>query len=212
MKKHLDNKIGNLYKVFSKYKLKETIESCDCCHTEDEKSILISKPLSSIEESEISNYAFSALLTIGNENDFKYFLPRVFELLSKRELYIGTFVILQKLDIADWLNWSELEIKAIKDFLFAWWKFDINCSSFFDSENLVEINKKVNDLKTLLDIWKLENKGLENFVEFIEGDFLLMQKGKGNYKELSHQEIEIFTNWAESNYDKLENFYSTNVN
>ena len=131
-----------LYKTFEKYPFKSTIEGCPCCVSDSDKSTLHSKQLRDLEDDDISRYAFKAMTTWGDVNDFKHYLPRIFELAATRKLIVYTFVILGKLDYGNWNEWQTDEQESILRFLKAWWKYDINNASYFDKDVLIEINKK----------------------------------------------------------------------
>ena len=77
--------------------------------------------------------------TWGDVNDYKYYLGRIFELTTQRELIVDTFVTLKKLEDGKWREWELKEQQAITEFLAAWWKHDINNANYFDSEILIEL-------------------------------------------------------------------------
>jgi len=147
--------IDKLYKTFSKYPYKSKIEGCPCCVSDSDKSTLHSKKLRELEDEDLSYYAFKAMTTFGDLEDFKYYLPRIFELTAKRKLMVNTFIILGKLEYGNWDTWDEEEKETINDFLIAWWKYDINSNKYFDSDILIELNKLRNDLSSMLNEWIL---------------------------------------------------------
>lgn len=112
----------NLYSTFSKYPFKSSIEGCPCCISDSDKSTLHSKQLRELEDEDLSRYAFKAMTTWDDVNDYKHYLPRIFELSAKRELIVDTFVTLGKLEYGKWKEWNEREKEAITDFLKAWWE------------------------------------------------------------------------------------------
>ena len=68
----------------------------------DDKSTLHSKQLRELEDEDLARYAFKAMTTWGDVNDYKHYLPRIFELSAKRELLVDTFVTLGKLEYGKW--------------------------------------------------------------------------------------------------------------
>jgi len=54
------------------------MEGCPCCVSNEDKEKLHTKELRLLEESDISRYAFRALTTWGDIDDFKHYLPRIF--------------------------------------------------------------------------------------------------------------------------------------
>lgn len=198
--------IEDLYKTFSKYPFKSKIEGCPCCVSSTDRATLHSKPLRELEDDDISYYAFKAMTTFGDLEDFKHYLPRIFELAAKRELIVDTFVILGKLEFGEWWNWDEKERKSINNFLLAWWKYDINNRGYIDAELLIELNKLIKDLPKLLSNWNLdiETQGFRSYVDLLESHYYdLISKNK-DFKALSKEDILIFKAWISSNSSKLE--------
>jgi hypothetical protein len=80
--KALAEAIENLYRAFARYSLRKHVEGCPCCVRERDKRALESKPLRQLASSDLGRYAFKAMTTWGNQDDFRHFLPRIFELLK----------------------------------------------------------------------------------------------------------------------------------
>lgn len=198
--------IEKLYKTFSKYPFKSKIEGCPCCVSDSDKSTLHSKKLRELEDEDLSYYAFKAMTTFGDLEDFKHYLPRIFELKAKRKLMVNTFIILGKLEYGNWDTWDEEEKETINDFLIAWWKYDINSNKYFDSEILIELNKLRNDLLSMLNEWNLDydSQGFRNYVELIEYNYHDIKSKNRTFKEFDKKEVEILTLWIESNSYRLE--------
>ena len=76
----VEKSIQEVYAACFEFQKPAQIDSCDCCHTEGEKKILISVPLSSLSCEQLNDFVFSAFNTIGDAEDFLYFLPRILEL------------------------------------------------------------------------------------------------------------------------------------
>lgn len=195
-----------LYSTFSIYPFKSTIEGCPCCVSDSDKSTLHSKQLRELEDVDLSRYAFKAMTTWGDINDYKHYLPRIFELSAKRKLIVDTFVTLGKLDYAQWKQWHSKEQETINEFLRAWWNYDINYATSFDSEILVELHKLILDIKPMLNVWNIdtETQGFKNYVEFIEYHYYELAGKNTTFKTLSETEVEIFKKWVQSNKHKLE--------
>ena len=118
----LDDAIEKLYKVFSRYPLRKHVEGCPCCVHEADKRILESKPLLQLASSDLGRYAFKAMTTWGDKDDFRHFLPRIFELLiSERSTGWDEEVIIGKLALAEWKDWPEQEQSALRNFFHAGW-------------------------------------------------------------------------------------------
>jgi hypothetical protein len=98
--------IEGLYAVFASYPLRPQVVGCPCCVSAEDEARLHSKPLRELEIADLEKYASHALLTWGDEDDFRHFLPRLFELadlehLSSSDLHI----IFGKLRHAGWRAW-----------------------------------------------------------------------------------------------------------
>lgn len=83
-KKILKETIEESYKVFSKYKLGNTLEVCLHCVTAEEVEPLLKTPLREISGEMIFSYYSSAQSGSQQElYEMKYFLPRILELMSE---------------------------------------------------------------------------------------------------------------------------------
>jgi hypothetical protein len=198
--------IEKLYKTFAKYPFRSKIEGCPCCVSDSDKSTLHSKKLRELEDDDLSYYAFKAMTTFGDLEDFKHYLPRIFELTTKKKLCVDTFVILGKLEYGNWHSWNETEKDAINNFLKAWWKYEINNSEYFDSEVLIELNKLRKDLPSMLKEWDLAYKtqGFKNYVDLIEYEYHDIKNKNQTFEAFNEKELEIFISWIESNSYRLE--------
>lgn len=72
--------IDRLYHAFSDQPRPGTIDACPCCVREEEICTLLAKPLKELTPGDLSHYASSALLTVGDVPDYLYFLPRILEI------------------------------------------------------------------------------------------------------------------------------------
>jgi hypothetical protein len=183
------------------------MEGCPCCVSDSDKEQIHSKQLRELEEDDLSRYAFKALSTWGDTEDFKHYLPRIFELCSTTEFIVDTFVILGKLSYANWRTWPINEQKAIEDFLYEWWKHAITQKSYFDCELLIEIYKLTHELKKLLDVWQIStsNNSFNNLLDFIEADFHNLLNSSKSFKELDSTSKDHFIQWVSQRKTDLEN-------
>jgi hypothetical protein len=198
--------IEDLYKTFAIYTLKSSMEGCPCCLLNADKERLHTKQLRQLEEEDLSRYAFKAMTTWGDTNDFKYYLPRIFELLATTNFIVDTFVVLGKLDYGKWKTWTENEQKSIKDFLIVWWTDLIKKKSYFDKEAFIEIYKLIGNINTLLDRWKInfEDNSFKNFVELIYDYYNDLVNKKNEFKDLDEVSIEKLIEWIKLNSKILE--------
>jgi hypothetical protein len=118
--------------VFAKYPLRDDTDGCPCCVSAADHAELRSGNL--------GRYAFKAMTTWGNENDFKHFLPQLLAALTPAaDFYPGTVhdgacdlqCFANKLAYAQWQNWPAEEQQAVLDCLRAWW---LVCLSLLQQE------------------------------------------------------------------------------
>jgi hypothetical protein len=116
--------IEGLYQAFASYPLPEHMPGCPCCHSVDADRPLHSRPLRKLTEEDLDDYARSALLTWGDLDQFRHFLPRIFELavIGDELSFVDRPIVFEKLSYAEWRYWPEAEQKAVKDFLMAVWR------------------------------------------------------------------------------------------
>jgi hypothetical protein len=93
--------IQSVYKAFEKYERPYDFGACECCMTHAERSELLNVQLKDVDPEKLDRYANMVFLTMGEIEDFKYFLPRILELTVKNELSL-TEVVLGKLASANW--------------------------------------------------------------------------------------------------------------
>ncbi len=209
MTEKLKISIENLYEVFHKYPLKPKIAGCPCCVSDADRLTLHSKPLRDLKEDDISRYAFKAMSTWGDVEDFKHFLPRIFELMSTTDFAVDTFVILEKLDYGNWTGWEQEEQDAILDFLYSWWVDFVTTQNYFDQEILIGIHKRTKDLSKLLNLWTIDIEGstFRCFVDFLQSDYQEISQRTKVYKDFSDPEAGYLRKWIEENKEKLEEGY-----
>ncbi len=119
-----DAVIERLYEVFESYRFRSSMPCCiPHCFDQSEIDALGEKSLRSLEPDELSSFTFSLLLTCGEVEDFKHFLPRLFELTAHAVTgFVTSEIVLGKLARAEWRTWPDLERLVVSDFLSAWWR------------------------------------------------------------------------------------------
>lgn len=82
-------------------------------------------PLAELEVDDLGQYAGSAIWTVGNEDDYRHFLPRILELTVEGTPSLGfdPNIIVSKLQRIDWQSWPTNEQKAIEGVLSAAWDY-----------------------------------------------------------------------------------------
>jgi len=90
----------------------------DASPLRDAKKILrtlTARPLRELTNEEIGPYSGWAMTTVGNEQDYRHFLPRILELSVSDPAWIGSEppVIASRLLRADWRHWPENQQHAV---------------------------------------------------------------------------------------------------
>ena len=114
MSDRVSQALEDVYRVFAGRPKPRVIEACPCCIDQQSLCVLLSSPVREITADQLSAYASSVLLTAGDEADFRYFLPRILEIsLHDRRWWPDLEVVLGKLRLANWSQWSSLERAAL---------------------------------------------------------------------------------------------------
>jgi hypothetical protein len=129
--------IENCYRVFSRYGRPSRLESSPLRDGGAILKTLTAAPLNELGSEAIGPYAGWALTTVGGVNDYKHFLPRIFEEAVKNNVWMGTdpSVIAERLKRADWRTWPADEQGAVVDLFSEAWKQssrqhpDLSCGS-----------------------------------------------------------------------------------
>lgn len=122
----LDNAIRDLYRVFRPYRVTFPLDGCDHCFHESHQRQLAERPLEELLSNDLSYYALKAITTFGTVNDFKHFLPRIFELTVRdRDFVVDCEIVYGKLREASWRDWPPMEQRAIERFLWAMWRHEL---------------------------------------------------------------------------------------
>lgn len=100
------------------------IEGCPCCIDTRGVDVLLTTPLRQLTGEQLWRYITGAFLTVGGERDFRYLMPRIFELTAFDVLgeVPDTEIVLGKLKLANWQAWSTSEKQAVEEFIDAWFE------------------------------------------------------------------------------------------
>jgi hypothetical protein len=209
----------NLYDVFSIYQMPVRMEGCPCCVSEGDKEKIHFKKLKEITGDDISRYAVKAMTTWGSVEDFKCYLPRIFELLLSNEFYPDLDVILGKLEYGAWHLWDQKEQEAVRTFLMAWWRQVLCDEGNFGNVNFTEIHKALGSVKPLLDVWEVDIEGnsfrllVSLIFEYYSQYKFEKSFSKEDYMELSHwiKRQESILEQGFYKYEKLEPDFAQNI-
>lgn len=175
MKTNLQKAVENLYKVFAKYSLKQKIEGCPCCVGKRDSRVLHLKNLHELSGAELSYFGFKAMTTFGDVEDFKHFLPRLFEIIVENDFDYDEEILFGKLDYAKWRTWAKVEQDAIEHFFTELLRFALNSetkNAYLIETYFVGIANVVEDITPYLNLWieNLNEPKIRNLAYFIIED------------------------------------------
>ena len=192
----LKTAIESLYSTFSPYPLRPTIEGCSHCVSAEDQKKLSSKALNLMEAEDISRYAWKAMTTWGEVEDFKHFLPRLLELIATTGIKYDSSVVLGKLEYAKWNDWDQTEKDAIRSFVLAWWAESVTKEVGL-LVDFIELYTLLGDIDPLLDCWVInfEDQSFRNLVWFIQLNYYYLLGKKSYFKEFDPASIHKLLSW-----------------
>lgn len=144
------------------------MDSCPCCVDDTHKRQLSAAPLRELTEEQLDTYTWKAMTTWGGVDDFKHFLPRIFELTAMSD-FTADLTVFSKLKYAEWDKWAAEEKEAVVTFLIALWHYNTSSKKYFNKELFVEAVNRSNNINLLLSNWivSTDNTSIRNFVNFV---------------------------------------------
>src|SRR5450756_996906 len=98
--------INSLYETFRRYPRPTEIKCCPCgCTEPDVAAHLLVTSLRNLRFLDLADYSFSAISTQGSVNDFRYFLPRLFQGIAEESYSYSEESLFHKLRYAKWATW-----------------------------------------------------------------------------------------------------------
>ena len=116
----LQHAIEQVYAEFRAAKPR-TIEGCPRGTDAKEVCRLLSKDLRALTSKDLSHYGASLFLTMGDEADFQYFLPRLLDIATTEDWWPSPPVLLEKLKLAHWQSWPEHRRAVVKRVIDVWY-------------------------------------------------------------------------------------------
>jgi hypothetical protein len=180
----LQSAIELLYTTFKRYPLRPEIVGCPCCVNENDQARLHQSPLSELSSPQLGHYAFKAITTWGDADDFRHFLPRIFELIATDDQFpVEPEIVLGKLAYGEWSHWPAKQRSAIETFLQAWWsdllsEYPARVSTLNADDALCSLGNALEDLQSYLDGWR-EDADLaprRHLAWFVRHNYLSMAK------------------------------------
>jgi len=127
MTTRLKNSIEELYAIFSRYGGNPNMEgSPNYDNVEKWNKDLFSTPLRELGEQDLVRFTGKAITTWGSPEDYKHFLPRIFELIAELRAPYEIWIAFDKLNLADWHQWPEMEQRIIHRYMMALWESILN--------------------------------------------------------------------------------------
>jgi hypothetical protein len=114
--------IDNLYDTFSKYQANSNMHGSPNYDDLDawNKDLFV-KQLRELTAVDLSRFLGKAMTTWGDTNDYKHFLPRIFELTAQLNTPYEIWIAFDKLEYGQWSTWEDSEVIAIHNYMLALW-------------------------------------------------------------------------------------------
>jgi len=168
----LECAIAGLYTAFKSRTLPTVMLGCPCCAGEAELRRLSFTPIGELGCAELEPYAWNAIWTVGTEQDYRHFTPRLLELMVSKGAFQAESVT-KKLRLAGWTSWSEQEQSALRSFFRALWNSALIAPTAWSGaeDSLCVIGNAVDDLMPFLERWQnaTEPTAVQQLVEFAAG-------------------------------------------
>jgi len=201
----LSKSINNLYEVFRNVPRPSTIDACPCCVDKKQICTLLKKKLPDITPDEMSGYAASVFLTVGSDSDFRYFIPRILDILINEPFWWpDPEIVGRALGTYGWNNFTKDEQTAL--------------SNYFDSVLIGNVTSSEPD-GSLIDSWLCAASNFypswEKYLEIIiNNPKALIAVFECHSKTLSRNRLndgfwydspnkQVFINWLNSETTKL---------
>jgi hypothetical protein len=198
--------IEKLYDIFAKYQGLSKLDGSplyDDLETWNKQ--LRSKKLRELTNDDLSLFAGKVILTWGDENDYRFYLPRILELTAELKTPYDIWTLYSRLEDANWRTWNADEQKAINDFTIELWnnllldtseKAEWEFKDYFHS-----IAYFYPDFAEILKVWETNNsfasvKHLTNYI--FEKRQHLFDNNYIDSLEKNTKNIEQFKTWLTS--------------
>jgi hypothetical protein len=207
----IDQRVEMLYAVFGRYERREHMESCPCCRGPESVRPLYDRPLRQLTSEDLHLYAFCAMTTMGDVDDFRYFLPRILELLKDSDFLasVDREVVLSKLRYGQWESWPEEEQEAVRDYLRSLWKLVLRTpllASPYEQGDvgqwLCAVARAERNLSAYLELWRADRSraaaaNLAHFAAEHREELASSRPPSGYWEDAQQQWLEV-AHWAVS--------------
>jgi hypothetical protein len=198
--------IEKLYDIFAKYQGLSKLEGSplyDDLETWNKQ--LRSKKLRELTDEDLSLFAGKVILTWGDENDYRFYLPRILELTAELKTPYDIWTLYSRLEDANWKTWKADEQAAINEFTIELWNNLLNDNSekaeWEFKDYFHSIAYFYHDFSEILKVWETNDsfasiKHLTNYI--IEERQHLFDNNYIDSIEKNTKNIEQFKTWLTS--------------
>ena len=174
-----------MYQAFAQVAKPGQIDACPHCHSRAESAALLGPRLRELDADVLGRYATSAMHTVGTAEDYRYFAPRLLELVVTGQ-YHGWFTetVFDRLGAARWTAWPEPQRGAVAAVLDAFWDASLARSPalYPVDEVLCGLGCARPDLRPCLDRWTAALDGgaaALHLAEFLDDNVAVLLKRGG---------------------------------
>ena len=223
MTDNLKISIKILYDIFAKYQGLSKLEGSPLYDELDTwNKELRSKKLRDLTDEDLSRFSGSVILTWGDENDYRCYLPRILELTAELKTPFQIWTLYSRLEDANWKTWDIEEQTAINDFTLELWNnlLNDNCekAEWEFKDYFHAIANFYPDFSQVLKVWETNDsygsiKHLTNYI--FEERQHLFDNNFINSIEKNTKHIDEFKIWltSEKTIKKIEQaFYDNEKN
>jgi len=171
----LEEIVNRAYEIFGSYKLTKELDVCtQCCVTIEEKKRLETEVLREIPYKLIYLHNTAASSIKPPIEEFKYFLPRYLELISKNEFPSHSIELsLKRFEHYQIEEFNDKELEFIEEFCQEYFKQTLALYPIPEGETidsiLVMLNKAQCNIIQILNYWKLDRSqsGNKHFTDLV---------------------------------------------
>ena len=147
--------------AFSGNRLSDPILYCDCCTDPAFVARLTTTPRDALSEDDMAAVAGSLLYTLGEVNDFAYFVPRFCSDSLGSPLY-DVDSVFARFRYAGFDDWPDMQKCPVRAFLLAQWRFSLLCEPRRDLSSMsdpwlvtLDAIASTGDIEDALNAWEI---------------------------------------------------------
>lgn len=195
----INNAIDDLYRAFDDFAMPLRINACPCCIDDENIRRLLTTPLRDITSDDLSSYAASALLTVGDIEDYWYFLPRIMEISIRDDSWWPDIeVTARAIKSTKIHSWPQTKRDALISLLYAFIDFIVeNGSHSRIDEWLCAIARMDIDVRPAL---AAVEKNSEAVLQYWRDNAECLKEGKlcNAFWDLPNEGHDVVVRWFES--------------